>query len=91
MSSGVLAMLSSFKKVSFHVFGWAGLLVLISVLGTKNSPMFIFLILAVLVITGVVASARLTLKAHTKQEVYLGFITGLLCNIAVYLFFDGRI
>lgn len=91
MSSGVLAMLSSFKKVSFHVFGWAGLLVLISVLGSKNSPMFIFLILLVLVVTGLVASARLTLKAHTKQEVYLGFITGLLCNIAVYLFFDGRI
>ena len=91
MSSGVLAMLSSFKKVSFHVFGWAGLLVLVAVLGAKKSPMFIFLILAVLLITGLVASARLTLNAHTKQEVYLGFITGLLCNIAVYLFFDGRI
>jgi hypothetical protein len=91
MSSGVLAILSSFKKVSFHVFGWSGLLVLMYVLGVKNSPTFIYLILAVLLVTGLVASARLTLKAHTKQEVYLGFIFGLICNIAVYLFFDGRV
>jgi len=91
LSSGVLAMLSSFKKVSFHVFGWSGLLVLSFVLGVKNDPMFIFGILLVLIATGLVASARLTLQAHTKQEVYLGFIFGLICNIAVYLFFDGRI
>lgn len=91
LSSGVLAMMSSFKKVSFHVFGWAGMLVLISVLGMKNSPLMIFLVMLILIITGIVASARLSLKAHTKQEVYLGFVIGLLCNIAVYLFFDGRI
>jgi hypothetical protein len=91
LSAGVLAMISAFKKVSFHVFGWAGFLVLIAVLGTKNNGMFIFMVLGALVITGLVASARLSLKAHTKQEVYLGFITGLISNIAVYLFFDGRL
>jgi hypothetical protein len=91
LSSGVLAMVSAYKKISFHVFAWSGLLVLITVLARLNSSMFIFLLLGVLIITGLVASARLALNAHTKQEVYLGFFVGLICNIAVYLFFDGRV
>ncbi len=91
LSSGVLAIICSYKKISFHVFGWAGLLVLVTVLAQLNKPIYIFLTLITLVITGIVASARLQLNAHTKQEVYLGFFIGLICNIAVYLFFNGRV
>lgn len=90
-SSLVLAVASRFIKVSFHVFGWAGMLVLMAVLSTSGNGNFIFLIVSTLLVTALVASSRLSLKAHSHKEVYLGFFLGLICNIAVYLIFDGRL
>jgi len=90
-SSLALAVASRFVKVSFHVFGWAGMLVLLAALSTSGDGYFIFWIVACLFVTALVASSRLSLKAHSHKEVYLGFFLGLICNIAVYLIFDGRL
>lgn len=90
-SSAVLAFVSRYEKVSFHVFAWAGMLVLTTVLALSNNPTFIFWVFGILCVTGIVAASRLKLKAHTHRQVYLGFFLGLICNIAVYLILDGRI
>lgn len=37
------------------------------------------LILILILLSGLLASARLYLKAHTPREVYLGFFIGLIC------------
>lgn len=89
-SSVVLAIVSRYIKVSFHVFGWAGIVVLMVALGQGNPGWFIFIAMLALVVAALVAVARLKLRAHTHTEVYLGFFLGLICNIAVYLLFNGR-
>jgi membrane-associated phospholipid phosphatase len=43
-------------------------------------PLLIILIL----LSGLLASSRLYLKAHTPKEVYLGFFLGILCQLFTY-------
>ncbi len=45
-------------------------------------PIIVFIVL----ISGVLASARLYLKAHTTTEVYLGFFLGIACQFLVFYF-----
>jgi len=89
-SSGLLAVLNGFLKVSIHAFGWSGLFVLMLVLAQLNAPSFVFWVLLTLLSAGVVGTSRLILGVHSSREVYTGFITGLICNIAVYMIFYGR-
>lgn len=84
VSSLVLSGISRYYKISFHTFGWAGMLVLMTVLRKDAVFNINFLILLVFVICALVASARLVLKAHQHNEVYAGFFIGLICNAAVY-------
>ncbi|MFY7670324.1 hypothetical protein ACOSP6_04495 [Tenacibaculum sp. MEBiC06402] len=48
---------------------------------TSVLPLIIILIL----LSGLLASSRLYLKAHTPKEVYLGFILGIGCQLITYL------
>ena len=89
-SSAVLAVMTRYLKLSFHAFGWAGLLVLTGVISLKFNLNMLGLIALIILASGIVMTSRLLLKAHTRLEVYSGFITGLICNIAVYIIFNGR-
>jgi membrane-associated phospholipid phosphatase len=39
-----------------------------------------------MLLAGLVANARIYLKAHTPQEVYLGFFLGFVAPLSVYYF-----
>ncbi|MCB9263358.1 MAG: hypothetical protein H6607_13380 [Flavobacteriales bacterium] len=91
IGSCVLGVMSYFKKISFHAFGWAGLLTLMIVLGRSQESFFLFWVLAILFVSAIVITSRLVLNAHTHSEVYLGFFVGLISNIAVYLLFNGKL
>ncbi len=43
------------------------------------------IIIVFIFLSGVLATSRLYLKAHTTREVYLGFFVGLFCQFLVYL------
>ena len=43
-------------------------------------------IVCTILLSGILASARLHLKAHTQKEVYLGFVLGFLSPIIVFYF-----
>jgi hypothetical protein len=66
-----------FHKLSLHMVGISGslicLLLLMMVSRTDLSYVFLWMIL----ITGLVATARLYLNAHTLREVYTGFLVGI--------------
>ncbi len=66
-----------FYKLSLHMVGMGGALtaVLFIILFSQTDISYIFL--ALVVLTGAVASARLYLDAHTLQEVYAGFMVGM--------------
>ena len=89
VSALVLSISSRFFKISFHAFGWAGLMVLMFVIAPNAVVKMDWLITIIFLIGAVVASSRLVLKAHKHKEVYLGYLFGLICNIVVYSFYYG--
>jgi hypothetical protein len=44
------------------------------------------IITILILFSGILATARLNLKAHTPKEVYLGFLLGVSCQIITYYF-----
>jgi len=62
--------------------GLLGFFINISMYQHEN---YLKLIIVLLLLSGLVASARLVLKAHTTSEVVLGFFIGLLLQF-IYLF-----
>lgn len=83
----VLTVVTFFWKMSAHMTGMGGLLAAVLVLGLKF-PTFqvLYPLLSVLMLTGIVATARLYLHAHKPLEVYVGLIFGFgLCFIGFNL------
>jgi membrane-associated phospholipid phosphatase len=66
-----------FWKMSAHMTGIGGLLAVLGVLGIYFPSLELaYLLVAVVVVGGLVASARLYLDAHSPSEVYLGLLVG---------------
>ncbi len=65
------------KKISLHMLGLGGLLGFFINISMYQHENYLKLIVVLLLLSGLVASARLVLKAHTTNEVVLGFFIGL--------------
>jgi hypothetical protein len=70
-----------FLKVSIHSLGWAGL---VGIVLPLNSAIHGSLVptAVLIVISGLVMSARLKLNAHTPREVMIGGLAGFVIGIA---------
>lgn len=70
-------------KISLHLLSFGisiGFFLLLSII---YSISFLPVIFVLILISGILASARLHLKAHTPKEVYLGFFIGVFCPFLV--------
>lgn len=91
--------INNFTKLSLHMVGMGGLiiaLVLIKYQMTYDKFFFEvfnlfsamisldFLIMLSVILAGITATARLYLKAHRPQEIYLGFIVGILSQLIAF-------
>lgn len=74
-----LAFLINFKwKISAHTIGVGGLLgAFLSLAFKLNADVSIYVVV-ILIVFGLVASARLKLNAHTQTQIYAGFFLGLI-------------
>lgn len=73
----MVAMLITLRyKISLHMMGFGGLVALIGFLAFYLHVDLRFYIGISIVLSGVIGTARIFLKAHTPGEVYTGFITG---------------
>lgn len=83
----IIYLLFAFKlKTSIHLTSLGittGFFFILNLIYNQN---LIIVIIAALILSGIVASARLHLKAHTPKEVYLGFVLGFLSPIIVFYF-----
>ena len=71
-------------KASVHLLSlgiFTGFFMLLSNIHSKS---FVIVIMILFLIAGVLATARLKLKAHTSKEVYIGFFIGLITTSIVY-------
>lgn len=66
-----------FHKLSIHMVGASGLLMALILTAITAVKPVLPLILGVMLLNGLIASARLYLKAHTNREIYTGFLVGI--------------
>lgn len=64
-------------KASLHLLSLSIATGFFLVLSNNYSQSFIIIIIILILLSGILASARLHLKAHKKKEVYIGFFIGL--------------
>jgi len=74
----VLLVISLFWKISLHMAGLGGITGLIFMISLIYSLDMTFYLSLSLIISGIVASARLTLRVHNHVQIAAGFFTGLL-------------
>lgn len=70
-------------KASVHLLSlglFAGFFMVLSTIYTQS---YIFLIMIILLLSGILATARLNLKAHTTKEIYFGFFIGIIAPLIV--------
>ncbi len=74
-----------FWKISTHAIGAGGIAALMFALIYKYNATNIGFLLFSILIAGLVASARLQLKAHSQQQVYMGLLMGFLVTLFLLL------
>ena len=87
-SSGAL-IANIYFKISMHAIGMGGWLGLFVLIANNGSMLMTWPLAAVILLTGLVGTARLILQSHKPYEVYAGFILGFIAQVAAYLVVGG--
>lgn len=77
-----------FYKLSIHMVGAAGLLTGTMLMMMNSEKSLTTVLLGVVVLNGLIATARLYLKAHTVKELYVGFMIGILGQMMAMMIFS---
>ncbi|NJK86865.1 MAG: hypothetical protein HC906_13715 [Bacteroidales bacterium] len=72
-----LLIISYFWKMSTHMAGMGGLAGLVLSLSFEFRADLMYYLVLLLVISGILASARLKLNSHTPAQIFWGFLTGI--------------
>lgn len=85
---GVIAlfMVNIFFKISMHTTAAGGAVGMIVVLMLKSSVNMVVPFFVMLLIAGVIGTARLILSAHSKSQVWLGYIVGFASQLGAYYY-----
>ncbi len=76
-------------KVSIHTLGIGGLIGFVIKLSTAYHQNFLFVIAMLFVLFGIIAHARLKLRAHTFSEVILGVLIGISTQLLIPLIYQN--
>ena len=81
----LMTVVTFFYKISAHQTAMGGWVAIVAVLSVKftSGPMFYYFLL-VIVLSGLIGTARLYLNAHRPSEVYAGFLLGFGICFPVY-------
>jgi hypothetical protein len=81
----LIYMLFYFKiRASIHLFSMGIPIGFFMILSSLYSQSFLIVIILLFLVAGLLASARLHLKAHTNKEIYIGFFTGILSSLSMF-------
>ena len=75
----IVFLVNFFWKISAHATGmgaWTGMLMFLSI---YNGFSLLFQIIVVILSSGLIGWSRLKLEAHTPQQVFFGYLLGLVC------------
>ncbi len=83
MSLLIIVIITYFWKISTHMVGVGGLTGLVLSLSTVFNADTMYFLVIILLVSGLLASARLSLNAHRPGEVCAGFALGLVTVFAI--------
>ena len=73
-----------FWKISLHALGWGNLTACLFIMTTASLRLYMPYFIGSIIISGIVASARLKLKSHSSAQIYSGFAMGFAIVIIIY-------
>lgn len=82
---------NSFYKISLHSIAAGGLVALVMNIMPYSSYDLTPLVIVVIVIAGMIATARLILKEHSPKEVYMGLLAGYFSMFFAYQVYGNLI
>lgn len=71
-------------KTSLHIMSMGSVIGFFLIFGNLYSISILPIVVVLIFLTGVLASARLHLKAHTPLEISVGFFVGLFCQFTIF-------
>ncbi len=75
-----------FWKISLHALGWGCFTACLFIMTTASIRAYLPYFIASIVISGIVASARLKLKSHSNAQIYSGFAMGFATVLIIFFF-----
>lgn len=85
-SAIVLLFVNMFFKISMHLIGLGGITGLMAILTVEYKADLFLLLSIIILVTGLVSSARLYLQAHKPVEIVTGYLIGFLITYGVIYF-----
>lgn len=79
----VAILVTPYTKISVHGMAMGSMMALVWVQSERSGELWLGLMIAVLLASGVVGVARLFLRAHTPFQWYLGYFTALLVALFI--------
>ena len=76
-------------KTSLHTLGIGGIVSFVMIMSFEYQLNFNIIIASLFVLSGLIAFARLLLKAHQPKEVYIGFLVGTISQFISYQFYHN--
>jgi hypothetical protein len=86
LASSAALIANIYFKVSMHAIGMGGLLGIFAILFYNNNLSMAWPLALVLIISGMVCTARLLLNTHTTRDIYVGLLIGIASQIAANYF-----
>jgi len=77
----IFVFLSKKNKISLHTLGLGGIIGYFIVQSFYLQINFLSILIPLFLLSGIIATTRCSLKAHTEKEIYLGFFIGLFCQL----------
>jgi hypothetical protein len=68
-------------KISMHAIGVGGWLGVFWIIARENSMLMTWPLAVVVLITGIVCTARLLVSNHTQKDIYTGLVVGFICQL----------
>ena len=81
----VLTLISIFWKISLHMAGIGGIAGTVVILSISFSLDTSFLLCGIILLAGIIGSARLAVTNHTPMQLFIGFVTGLAGALVLFL------
>lgn len=77
--------INTYLKISMHTVGWGGVIGFVLVVMFSLQMNVTAVLMVALLLSAIVATSRLILKAHAPAEIYCGFLAGILAQLVAYV------